>query len=70
MTHSLDDVTSASLALGTDHCRSLPDTAEGLWERAASTHERNSEVVLVDVVCVIGEGEHLALIDVVDLHGL
>ncbi|CAM0904951.1 unnamed protein product [Alopecurus aequalis] len=66
----LDDVACASLALGADHGGALADAAEGLTEVAAAADEGDAEVVLVDVVGVVGEREDLALVDVVDADGL
>ena len=66
----LDDVAGAGLAFCANHGRALADAAKGLAEVAAAADEGNAEVVLVDVVGVVGEGEHLALIHVVDADGL
>ena len=68
--NGLDDVAGAGLALGADHGGALADAAEGLAEVAAATDEGDAEVVFVDVVGVVGEGEDLALVDVVDADGL
>jgi hypothetical protein len=66
----LDDVASAGLALGADHGGALADAAQGLAEVAAAADEGDAEVVLVDVVGLVGGGEHLALVHVVDADGL
>ena len=55
----LHHVARASLALGTDHRRTFGDAASGLTEIATSTHERNLEIVLVDVVLLISRSQHL-----------
>lgn len=54
------------LALGADHRRALGDPPQRLAQVAAPAHERHAEVVLVDVVDVVGRREHLGLVDVVD----
>ena len=68
--HRLDDVAGAGLALGPDHRRALADAAQRLAEVAAAAHERHLELVLVDVVLLVGRGQHLGLVDVVDLERL
>ena len=68
--HRLDDVAGAGLALGADHRRALADAAQRLAEVAAAAHERHLEVVLVDVVLLVGRGEHLALVDEVHAERL
>ena len=66
----LDDVPGSGLALGPDHGRSLGDPSEGLAEVPRTADEGDLELGLVDVVDIIGRGEDLALIDVIDLEGL
>ena len=68
--HGLDDVAGAGLALGADHGRALADAPQRLPEVAAAAHEWHPEAVLVDVVLLVGRGEHLGLVDVVDLQRL
>jgi hypothetical protein len=68
--HGLDDVARAGLPLGADHGGALAHPAERLAEVAAAADEGDAEVVLVDVVRVVGGGQHLALVHVVDAHGL
>ncbi|KAF4352118.1 hypothetical protein G4B88_015028 [Cannabis sativa] len=70
MPNGLDDVPGSGLTLGADHGRALANTAEGLTEVAAAADEGDPEVVLVDVIFLVGEGEDLALVDVVDSDGL
>ncbi len=65
----LDHVTGAGFALGADHGRAFADAAEGLAQVAAAAHEGDLEVVLVDMVLLVGGGEHLGLVDVVDADG-
>ena len=60
----------ASLALGADHGRALGDAPQGLTQVGGAAHEGDREVPLVDVVGVIGGGENLRLVDVVDSEGL
>ena len=64
------DVTGASLTLGTDHSRALVDAAQRLTEVGRTADERNREVPFVDVVAVVGGGQDLGLVDVVDSQGL
>ena len=58
------------LALGPHHRRALVDPAQRLAEVPAAAHERDLEGVLVDVVVLVGRGEHLGLVDVVDAERL
>jgi hypothetical protein len=60
----------AGLALGTDHRRALGDPPQRLAQVGRTTHERNDKAVLVDVVGLVGGGQHLRLVDVIDLQGL
>mmetsp|Transcript_68940 Transcript_68940/g.202373 ORF Transcript_68940/g.202373 Transcript_68940/m.202373 type:complete len:248 (-) Transcript_68940:570-1313(-) len=60
--HRLDDVAGAGLALRADHARALGDAAERLAQVAAPAHEGDLELVLVEVVVLVGDGEHLALV--------
>lgn len=66
----LHDVARAGLALCADHGGALADAAEGLAEVAAAADKGNLEGVLVDVVLVVGGGEDLGLVDVVDVERL
>ena len=70
MAHCLHDVAGARLALGSDHGRALVDSAERLSEILGAAHERYVELGLVDVIHVVGGGEHFGLVDVIDLDGL
>ena len=58
------------LALGPHHRGALVDPAQRLAEVAAAAHERDLEGVLVDVVALVGRGEDLGLVDVVDAERL
>ncbi len=64
------DVTGAGLTLRADHRRALGDPAQRLAEVGRAAHERDGERPLVDVVGVVGRGEHLGLVDVVDAEAL
>ena len=66
----LDDVAGAGLALGADHARALGDAPQRLAQVGGAAHERHGERPLVDVVRLVGRGEHLALVDVVDAERL
>ncbi len=68
--HGLDDIARARLALGTNHGRALGDTAQRLAQVLRAAHERHVELVLVDVVHVVGGAEHFGFVDVVDFDGL
>ena len=70
MAHGLDHVAGARLALGADHGRALADPAQGLAQVPGAADEGHLELPLVDVIDVVGGGEHLALVDIVDLDGL
>lgn len=70
MTHGLDDIARARLALGTNHGRTLGDTAQRLAQVLRAAHERHVELVLVDVVHVVGGAQNLGFVDVVDFDGL
>ena len=66
----LDDVAGAGLALRADHARALGDAPQRLAEVGGAAHERHGEGPLVDVVGLVGRGEHLGLVDVVDAERL
>ena len=66
----LDDVAGAGLALGADHRRALGDAAQRLAQVGGAADERHGELALGDVVRLVGRGEHLGLVDVVDAEGL
>src|SRR6185503_18072450 len=68
--HGLDHVAGAGLALGADHRRALADAAECFAQVAAAAHERHPEVVLPDVVRLVGGRQHLGLVNEVDLERL
>ena len=70
MADRLDDVAGAGLALGADHARALGDAPQRLAEVGGTAHERHGERPLVDVVRLVGRGEHLGLVDVVDAERL
>ena len=66
----LDDVAGAGLALGADHRRALGDAAQGLAQVGGTADEGGGEGPLVGVVDLVGRGEHLGLVDVVDAERL
>lgn len=66
----LDDVAGTSLTLGADHGSTLVDAAEGLTEVLGTADVGDLEVVLVDVVGLIGRGQDLGLVNVVDTDRL
>jgi len=63
-------VAGARLALGADHCRPFGDTPARLSQVARAADEGDGEPCLVDVALLVGRGENLALVDVVDLERL
>ncbi len=65
----LHDVAGAGLALGADHGRALGDAAQRLAEVGGAADEGDLVAPLVDVVGLVGRGEHLALVDVVHPEG-
>lgn len=68
--HGLDDVARARLALGANHRGALGNTAQRLAQIAGAADKRHVKLGLVDVINVIGGGENLGLVDVIDLDGL
>ena len=66
----LDDVAGAGLALRADHRRAFADPPEGLPEVGRAADEGDGERPLVDVVGLVGRGQDLALVDVVDAERL
>jgi hypothetical protein len=64
------DVAGTGLTLGTDHPRTFGQPAQGLTQVGGTAHERNGELPLVDVIGVVGRGEDLGLVDVVDAQAL
>ena len=59
-----------ALTLGAEHGGALGDAAECLPKVAAPADEGHGELVLVDVVLLVGHGQHLALVNVVHLQRL
>src|SRR4051794_4737247 len=66
----LDDVAGPGLTLGADHRGALADPAKSLAQVGRAAHEGGLESVLVDVVRLVGRGQHLGLVDVVHLERL
>src|SRR5579862_2147502 len=60
------DVAGPGLALRPDHGRALGDPAQRLPQVGGAADERHGELPLVDVMLLVGRGEHLGLVDVVD----
>src|SRR3954451_17187176 len=65
-----DDVAGSGFALRPHHRGALVDPAERLAEVPAAADERDLERVLVDVVRLVGRGEDLGFVDVVDAERL
>ena len=68
--HGLNHVAGAGLALGANHGSTLGDAAQRLAQVLRAAHKRHVELVLVDVVHVVGWGKHLGFVDVIDFDGL
>ena len=67
VTHGLDNVARPGFALGANHRRAFANTPQRLTQISRTANEGNFlEGALVDVVRLIGRGEHFALVDVVD----
>ena len=59
----VDDVAGAGFALGADHGRALGDAPQSLAQVARAADKGRSEGVFIDVMCLVGGGQHLALVD-------
>uniref|UniRef100_A0A7C9DZC8 Uncharacterized protein n=1 Tax=Opuntia streptacantha TaxID=393608 RepID=A0A7C9DZC8_OPUST len=69
VTYGLDDVSRPSLTLGSNHGGAFSDAAERLPQIAAATNKGDLEVMLVDVVVLVGGGQNLGFVDIVDSNG-
>ena len=67
--HRFFDIAGTRLALGADHGRPLGDAPQSFAEIGRPAHEGHGERPLVDVVSLVGGGQDLALVDVVDAEG-
>lgn len=70
MPNGLHDVPRPGLSFGPYHGGSFADPPQRFPEVLASANERDLEVVLVDVVVLVGESEDFTLVDVIDSDGL
>src|SRR5215217_2683736 len=68
--HGFDHVAGACLALGPYHGRPLTDTPQRLSEVRCTAYEGHVEDGLVYVMLLVGRGQDLRLIYVVDFEGL
>src|SRR5260221_3287717 len=68
--HRLNHVAGACLALGADHRRPLADPPKRLTKVGGAADEGNLESKLVDVVALVGRGQHLGLVDEVAVKRL
>ena len=68
--YGLHNVAGARLALGTDHRGALGYTAQRFSQVAGAAHKGHVELGFIDVVHVVGGGEDLGLVDVIDVDGL
>ena len=64
------DVSGARLTFGAHHRSAFRDTTQGLTEVGGTAHEGDRELPLIDVVGIIGRGQHLRLINKVHPEGL
>ena len=63
-------ITGTWFPFGTDHGCTFTDTTECFTEIFGTADKRNLELVLIDMVDVIGRREHFTLVDIVDLDSL
>ena len=70
MADGLYDITGTWFPFGTDHGCTFTDTTECFTEIFGTADKRNLELVLIDMVDVIGRREHFTLVDIVDLDSL
>mmetsp|Transcript_62405 Transcript_62405/g.138981 ORF Transcript_62405/g.138981 Transcript_62405/m.138981 type:complete len:334 (-) Transcript_62405:195-1196(-) len=68
--HRVHHVAGASVSLETDQGGALSDAAQRLTQVLRAADERDGERALVDVVGLVSRGEHLRLVDAVDLQRL
>lgn len=52
--YCFDYITGTSFALGSDHGGALGDSPQSLSEISAATHKRSVELVLVDMMSLVG----------------
>ncbi len=69
VSHRFHDVAGTGLTFGADHGRAFGDAAEGFPQIPAAAYKRHFELVLVDVILLIGGREHLALVDKIHSQG-
>ena len=68
--HGLNHITGTRLTFGTDHRRTLSNTAQGLAQVAGATDKGHTELCLINVIDIVSGGKHLTLVDVVDVDSL
>ena len=66
----LHDVPGARLALGADHGRPFAEASKRLAQVSAAADKRDREVVLPDVVLLVGRRQDFGLVDIVDSERL
>jgi hypothetical protein len=69
VTDGLDDITSSSLAFSSYHCSTFTNAAECFAQISATTNERNRKGVLFNMMSMIGRGENLGFIYVINANG-
>mmetsp|Transcript_10701 Transcript_10701/g.16285 ORF Transcript_10701/g.16285 Transcript_10701/m.16285 type:complete len:205 (-) Transcript_10701:32-646(-) len=70
MTDRLDNVSSPSLTLGTEHGGTLGTPTKCLTNVTTSTNKRDIEDILINMIHLIGHGEHLTLINIINFARL
>jgi hypothetical protein len=70
MPYSFDDVSSTSLTLCSKHRGTFSNATESFSEISASANKRHFEVVLVDMILLVGHGQNLTFVDIIYLNSL
>ncbi len=68
--HSLYHVASARFALSANHRGALSHAAQSLAQVARAAYKGHVKSCFVDVIHIVSRGEHLRLVDVVNLDSL
>ena len=66
----LHDVPGAGLTFGADHGRPFAEASKRFAQVPAAADKRDREVMLPDVVLLVGGGQHLGFVDVIDSQRL
>ena len=68
--HGFDDVARSGFALGANHGRAFGDAPQRFAQIARAADERHLEVVLPDVIFLVGGRENFALVDEIHFQSL